>query len=140
MLMGVISMFCGLIWGTISDRIGRKYALAGVYIMHVAAFSLFGLWTETPGFIFAIILFGLSAWSIPAIMTAACGDILGPRLAPAALGFITLFFGIGQAVGPSIAGAMADAADSFLPAYLFAAGIALLGAIGALLLRPVSAD
>ncbi len=135
MIMGGISLFCGLIWGTISDRIGRKYALAGVYLMHVAAFSLFGLWTETAGFVLAVILFGLSAWSIPAIMTAACGDILGPRLAPAALGFITLFFGIGQAIGPSVAGAMADAADSFLPAYLFAAGVALLGSMGALRLK-----
>ena len=53
------------------------------------------------------ILFGLSAWSIPAIMAAACGDALGPRLAPAALGFITLFFGIGQALGPAVAGAIA---------------------------------
>jgi hypothetical protein len=68
-------------------------------------------------------------------MAAACGDALGPRLAPAALGLITLLFGIGQAVAPSIAGAMADATGSFDSAFLLAAGVALLGALGAFSLR-----
>jgi len=68
-------------------------------------------------------------------MAAACGDVLGPRLAPAALGLITLLFGIGQAVAPSVAGAMADASGSFVTALLLAAGVALLGAVGAFFLR-----
>jgi MFS family permease len=109
-----------------------------VYLIHTIAFSMFALWPGMPGFTLSAILFGLSAWSIPAIMAAACGDILGPRLAPAALGFITLFFGIGQAVAPSVAGIIADAADSFSPAFLLAGGVALLGALGAFLLRPVA--
>jgi MFS family permease len=69
-------------------------------------------------------------------MAATCGDMLGPRMAPAALGFITLFFGIGQALGPIAAGALGDAAKSLSPAFLLAAGVAFLGAIGSLLLRP----
>ena len=69
-------------------------------------------------------------------MAAACGDMLGPRLAPAALGFITLFFGIGQALGPTVAGAMADVTGSLLPPMLLAAAVALLGALSAAFLRP----
>jgi hypothetical protein len=71
-------------------------------------------------------------------MAAACGDVLGPRLAPAALGLITLLFGIGQAVAPSVAGAMADASGSFVTALLLAAGVALSGALGAFFLRQTS--
>jgi MFS family permease len=118
--------------------IGRRRALIIVYIIHTVSFSLFALWPATPGFTLSAILFGLSAWSIPAIMAAACGDVLGSRLAPAALGFVTLLFGIGQAIAPSIAGAMADATGSFFAAYLLAAGVALLGALGAYLMRPAS--
>jgi len=136
MTMGWFSLLCGLIWGTVSDKIGRKRALIIVYLIHSVAFSLFALWPAPPGFTISAILFGLSAWSIPAIMAALCGDMLGPRLAPAALGFITLFFGIGQALGPTVAGAIADAANSLLPALLLAGGVALLGALGATLLRP----
>lgn len=136
MVMGCVSLLCGVVWGTVSDRIGRKGALVIVYLIHTVAFSIFGLWLETAGFTTAAVLFGLSAWSIPAIMTAACGDLLGPRLASTALGFITLFFGIGQVIGPSVAGVMADAADTHSPAFVFAAGVALLGAFGASRLKP----
>jgi sugar phosphate permease len=139
MTMGWVSLVCGLLWGTVSDVIGRRRALIIVYLIHAVAFSLFALWTTPAGFTLSAVLFGLSAWSIPAIMAAACGDVLGPRLAPAALGLITLLFGIGQAVAPSIAGAMADATGSFFAALLLAAGVALLGALGAFLLRPHSA-
>ncbi|HSF82951.1 MAG TPA: MFS transporter [Anaerolineales bacterium] len=138
MTMGWFSLFCGLIWGVVSDLLGRKQALFLVYLIHAISFSLFGLWDNPLGFLLSAILFGLTAWSIPAIMAATCGDILGPQLAPAALGFITLFFGIGQAIGPSVAGAMADASGTFVPAYLLAGGVALLGALGTLLLRPAS--
>ena len=82
-------------------------------------------------------LYGLTAWSIPAIMAAACGDVLGARLAAAGIGFVTLFMGIGQAAGPVVAGAMADASQSFLPAMLLAAVVALVGAALAAFLRPL---
>ena len=135
MVMGWCSLLCGLIWGTLSDVIGRKRVLMIVYLVHATAFSLFELWSAPGGFTLSAILFGLSAWSIPAIMAAVCGDMLGPKLAPAGLGFITLFFGIGQAIGPSVAGAIADDAKSLLPPFLLAGAVALLGAFGAWLLR-----
>jgi sugar phosphate permease len=135
MLMGWFSLLCGLLWGWVSDVIGRKSALVIVYLIHAVAFGLFALAPSPVGFTTSAIFFGLSAWSIPAIMAATCGDLLGPRLAPAALGFVTLFFGIGQAAGPSAAGRVADATGSLAPAMLLAAGVALLGAVGSLLLR-----
>lgn len=138
MTMGWFSLLCGLIWGSVSDVFGRKRALVIVYLIHAAAFSLFAVWPSPTGFTISAILYGLSAWSIPAIMAATCGDVLGPRMAPAALGFITLFFGIGQAVGPGIAGVMADISGSFSPAFLLAGGVALLGAVGSAALRPSS--
>ena len=140
MTMGWASLFCGVAWGMVSDIIGRRRALISVYLIHTLAFTVFALWPTSTGFTIAAILFGFTAWSIPAIMSATCGDILGSRLAPAALGFITLFFGIGQAVAPSLAGAMADSFGSFTPAYLLAAVVALVGAIGSTLLRPASTE
>jgi len=83
----------------------------------------------------SVVLFGLSAWSIPAIMAAAAPDYVGTRLAPAGLGFITIIFGIGQAAGPPIAGRLADWTGSFAVAYLLASGMALVGAAAALGLR-----
>jgi sugar phosphate permease len=134
MTMGWFSLLCGLVWGRVSDseRVGRRGALLIVYLIQTVAFALFALWPAPVGLTLSAALFGLTAWSIPAIVAAMCGDLLGPRLAPAGLGFVTLFFGIGQAVAPSAAGAVADAAGSLAPAMLLAAGVAFVGALGSL--------
>lgn len=134
MLVGWFSLLCGLIWGTVSDSIGRKKTLIILFLVHAAAFSLFAIGSSPYYITFSAILFGLSAWSIPAIMAATCGDLIGPELSPAALGFITLFFGIGQAAGPAAAGAIADAKGSFFVAFLLASSVALFGAVCSALL------
>lgn len=64
--------------------------------------------------------------SIPAIMAAAVGDSMGGRLAPAALGFITLIFGIGQSLGPAVAGWIKDSTGTFAGAFVLSAIISLL--------------
>lgn len=138
MLIGWLSLFSGLIWGMISDSIGRKRALIIVYLIHAVAFAMFGLWGVPLGYTISAILFGVAAWSIPTIMSATCGDVLGPRLAPAALGFITMFFGLGQALGPTVAGMIRDASGTFAPAFILASLASLIGAGGSALLRPAS--
>jgi len=128
MIMGWFSLLCGLVWGTVSDRIGRKNTLIILYILNSTAFALFAFGTSSFHLYASVMIYGISAWSIPAIMAAACGDMLGRSLAPAALGFITLFFGIGQAAAPAVAGNMADLAGSFRPAFILASLVALFGA------------
>ncbi|NSW90422.1 MAG: MFS transporter [Firmicutes bacterium] len=130
MTMGWFSLLCGIIWGAVSDRIGRKNTLIVLFLIHTVAFALFGIGNSHIYFLVSAILFGLSAWSIPAIMSAACGDMLGAKLAPAALGFITLFFGIGQALGPVVGGAISEITGSFSHSFFLASAVALLGAIG----------
>jgi predicted MFS family arabinose efflux permease len=134
-VIGAFSIASGFLWGWVSDRAGRKIALAVVFVIQAASFIVFGLWKSMPGYLLSSFLFALTAWSIPAIMAASCGDLLGPELAPAALGFITLFFGIGQAVGPALAGRIADLTGSFSPAFVIAGAASLLGGIGALFLK-----
>jgi sugar phosphate permease len=134
-LLGWTSLLCGVIWGGISDVIGRKYALALVSIQQACAYLIFAVWTTAPGPAVSAVVFGLSAWSIPAIMASACGDHLGARLAPAALGFITLIFGIGQMLGPPTAGWIADHTGSFVLAFMVAMAAALIGAVTSLLLK-----
>jgi sugar phosphate permease len=136
MLAGLVSFVSGFIWGTVSDVIGRKYGLALVYFLQGFCFIIFGLWKATPGYYLSVFLFALTAWSIPAIMAATSGDYLGPRLAPAALGFVTVFFGIGQAIGPTLAGYIGDVTGSYTWAFIIAGLAAFLGAGGALSLRP----
>ena len=134
MILGWASLPCGLIWGYAADAIGRKRAMAIILGIQAVAFALFALWTAPAGLTVSAVLYGLTAWGIPSLMAVTCGDIVGPVMAPAAYGFLTVFHGLGQAVGPYVAGRMADAMPSFTASYLVAAGVACLGAIGMILL------
>jgi len=55
-------------------------------------------------------------------------------LAPAGLGFITLFFGIGQALGPVMGGWIKDTTGTFTYAFVLSAAVSLLGAAGSMVL------
>jgi len=133
--LGILSIFCGLLWGGISDIIGRKGGAALAYLALAVSYGVFALFRSSGAFYVSAIFFGLTAWAIPTIMAAAAGDYVGPRLAPAGLGFITLFFGIGQAIGPAIGGFLADYQGSFTLSFLLATVVSLAGTVGALTLR-----
>lgn len=134
-LAGGLMIFGGTLWGTISDLLGRSYGLALAYLTLAVAFAVFALARSGPGPYISAFIYGLTTASVPTIMAATVGDHVGPRLAPAGLGFITLFFGIGQALGPVAGGYLADLARSFEGSFLLAAGVSLLGAFASLYLR-----
>jgi MFS family permease len=127
-LVGGLSIFCGVIWGGLSDKLGRAWGSALAYLVLATSYAIFALMQFSTGFYLSAIVFGLTAWSIPTIMAATAGDYVGPRLAPAGLGFITLFFGIGQALGPAVGGYLADVTGSFTGPFYLACGVSLLGA------------
>ncbi|MEW5919595.1 MAG: MFS transporter [Bacillota bacterium] len=140
-LVGGLSVFCGVIWGGISDLLGRKYGAALAYLTLAAAYLIFAVYDTVPAFYVSVFLFGLSAWSIPTIMAATAGDYVGPLLAPAGVGFITLFFGLGQALGPWLGGYTADLTGTFTYSFILAASVSLAGVASALLLKkPASAE
>ena len=140
MLLGILSIFCGPFWGTVSDFIGRKYGLALVFLTQGTSYLIFGLVKSSTGYLTSTILFGLTAWSVPSIIAAAVGDTVGGRLAPAALGFTILIFSIGQALAPPVAGKIADLSGSFTPAFILSAVVAFAGMAGALLIRPTTPE
>ncbi len=134
-LVGVLSIFSGLLWGIFSDRFGRSAGLVAIFVLQFASFLIFSLTADFSGYLISSVLFGLTAWSIPGVMAASVGDHLGSRLAPAGLGMITLIFGVGQALGPAVSGYLADLTASFSLAFMLAAGGALLGALSSLFLK-----
>ena len=136
MILGLASLVCGFIWGFLADLIGRKRAMISILLIQAVAYAMFALWTGTGGIVASAVLFGLTAWGIPAIMAVVCGDLVGPLMAPAAYGFLTAFHGFGQAAGPYVAGKLADSLPTFTASYLMAAGVAFLGAMVLLPLGP----
>jgi MFS family permease len=135
MILGIASLVCGVLWGNVSDRIGRKQALAMICGVQAVAAALFAFAPSTAGLIASVVIFGLTSLSVPGIVGAACGDFFGPELASASLGLVTLFIGVGQAAGPVVAGRLKDASESYTSAYALAAGLFVVAAMVALFLR-----
>lgn len=127
--VGVFSLFSGVLFGTLSDRIGRKYGLALVLLVQTLAYALVGLKLDGYWLTVSIVLYGLALFAIPAIMTAAIAEYLGLARAAASFSTVTLFFAAGQSVGPATAGLLAHAHGSFSSAYLLAALLTLLAVV-----------
>ncbi len=133
--LGFFSIASGILWGWVSDLTGRKYGLLLAYCVFALACLVCVLWKTIPGLYLSSIVFGLTLSSAPSIIAAAIGDSMGGKLAPAALGFATLLFGIGQSIAPAVAGWMKDTTGTFVGCFVLSAAVFLLGAGGCLFLR-----
>ena len=135
--VGLLSLFSGPVFGTLSDRIGRKGGLLIVFSLQMLAYILVA--TDLPDlFLYLSIgFFGICAWSIPSIMVAAVSEYVGADRALAAFGFITFIFGFGQISGPAVAGVLAERSGSFSSSFWMAAAAALAAIVlTAILKRP----
>ncbi|MDO8691193.1 MAG: YbfB/YjiJ family MFS transporter [Dehalococcoidia bacterium] len=124
-----------VIWGSLSDRLGRKLGIALTFAVLGASILLFTVSHSVVVYTLSAVLFWAAEPGVPVIVAACCGDYVGARLAPAAMGFTTLFMGIGQAAGPVLTGSLADMTGSFYWSFYLAAMVAGLGIVSALLLR-----
>lgn len=135
--LGLISLVSGPLFGSLSDRFGRRAGLMMVFALQTVAYGMAAFDLGSVAMAVSAGLFGITAWSVPPIMTAATGDYMGPERAVAALGTLTFFMGAGQIIGPSAAGLLAENFGGFSSSYLLAAaGTALAVAATAALRRP----
>lgn len=121
--VGFLSLFSGPVFGTLSDRFGRKTGLMIVFSIQTLAYLLVGLKLPNIALILSIGSFGIVAWSVPSIMIALIGDLVGVHNTVRVFGFITFILGIGQIVGPFFAGLLAETTGNFSAAFLLAAGM-----------------
>lgn len=135
--IGLASSLSALLWGVVSDRWDRRRVIALVFALQGFSYLAVGMETGRLGATVSAGLFAATAWSIPALMAAVCGDLYGARRAPAALGLVTLAFGVGQVIAPVAGGWLADRTASFHASFLLAAATAwLLGCAGTVMLLP----
>jgi len=132
--VGFFSFFSGIGFGALSDRIGRRRGLYVVFAIQTAAYLLAGLKVGTAGMVLSLILYGSAVFAIPAIMAAAVGEYLGLSRASTSFATITIFFGIGQVIGPAGAGLIANVTGAFTAPYLICGILTAVAAVLALLL------
>lgn len=116
-VVGILSISSGPLFGWLSDKLGRKFALVVVFSFFTVAYALVAFGLPAPWLYLSIALYGVTVWSVPTIMAAAMGDYLGPVQAAKAFGLVTLFFSAGQITGPVAAGYLADCFATFQGAF-----------------------
>ncbi|MEH6470359.1 MAG: MFS transporter [Halopseudomonas sp.] len=136
--IGFLCIFSGPLFGTLSDRLGRRLGLALVFALQTLAYLLAAANFGSIGLFLSMLLFGLVAFSIPPIIAATLGDYMGPYQVATSFGYVTFFFSIGQIIGPTLAGTLAEASGSFSGSYLLSASLTALAVGLALMLRKPS--
>jgi MFS family permease len=137
--VGLLSLVSGPVFGTLSDKLGRKTGLIIVFFLQMLSYLLVASKLPGASLYLSIGFYGIVAWSIPSIMAAAVGDYVGAHKAGQAFGLITFIFGFGQIIGPAVAGILAERSGSFSGSFYTAAafaGTAIL--LAAFLKRPQS--
>lgn len=135
LIVGLGGVLGGALWGSMSDCVGRGQTLAVMCLAQAVAAAFFALWPTMPALVVSAFICGLAGMSVPGVVGAGCGDQFGPILAPAALGFVTIFMGVGMALGPYLAGYVADKFGSLEYSYVLAAGVFVLAAVPSFFLR-----
>jgi MFS family permease len=111
-IFGWMCMGSGLLWGFLSDRLGRREAL--IWNNGIIAFAvLVPLLLHQPFFLgVSALLFGGTFLGTVAIIAAAIGDQVGEKRA-SVYGLVTMIHGIGQLLGTTSGGYLRDLTGSF---------------------------
>ncbi len=129
-VIGITSIPGKMIWGALSDRVGRELAFTGgmvCILFSVGALTLMGV---VPGllmpFAFAVLVgvgYSVNAPIIPAVTR----DLFaGPRF-PSIFGTLSMFSALGGAMGSWLGGALYDWTGGYQLMLMVAAGLTLVG-------------
>lgn len=132
-LVGGTSLVSGVIVGSLSDRIGRKHLLAGLYLLRAAAVVVLMAADSVSALYLFAVMFGLSRAN-GALVSAAVIDLYGRRAVGSILGYTTMFHQLFAAMGAFAGGLAFDMTGSYNLALAPCVGLLLMGSAASLLI------
>lgn len=137
-IAGIFSIAGGPIWGSFSDKIGAQKTLliAWIFAMTGDLIPIFS--SSAPGFIISSIIWGASIGGMVTLIQVKGAEQVPLQYVSAAIGFISIFYAIGQAVGPGISGSLIDHTGGYVGAYVFGAIVYAFGFLLTLILKSQS--
>lgn len=117
-----------LAWAWAAGRAGHTRALVAAYLAQACGIVLPVVWGGLGTALAAAVLFGGTFMGITTL-TLTLGGRLAQGRSAGLVGLLTATFGLGQIVGPTLAGVVAERAQGFAPALLAAAALVLLGGL-----------
>jgi MFS family permease len=130
-VLGAGSLAGRLAMGAVSDRIGRRAALAISLALQALAFVGLILASGAAGLLVASGIYGFSYGGVTALMPAIIGDFFGPAHAGSLVGLIFGIAGPTSSLGPVLGGLVFDLTRSYAWAF---GGAAVLNVVALALL------
>ena len=125
-VVGLAALPASVLWATSARHLGYPRALALAYFVQACGILLPMLGSAVAA-VAAALLFGGTFLGISALTLALAGH-LAPHGSARLIGMLTVAYGLGQVIGPVLAGLLVTRTGSFGPALLAASAIVLLGA------------
>lgn len=119
--LGIAAVFGRVVMGAVSDRIGRKSALALAFTLQGLAFVGFVPVAGLPSLYLAALGFGFSYGAISTLFPAMVSDFFGREGAGSLVGFLFTLCAPMAGVGPVGAGWIYDTTGSYTWAFLLSA-------------------
>lgn len=131
--MGIGTMISPWLWASVLETFRRGYAFAflSVVVAVGAALPLFS--SQLAIAYLSALVFGSALFTVPATTTVFVRRNFIASEWPKALGTLTVAFGIGQIVGPTLGGYVSDVNASLSYGLTWGAGFLIAGAVFALL-------
>lgn len=128
-LLGFCSIFSGFIFGQIADKVGPYKSLMFVYILQTIAHFILAIDINSYAIWISAILFGISVWSIPSIVTLLTSLHFDVKRTAQVLSLVTLLFASCQAIAPVAAGYIYDITNDFSNVFMITSILTLLAVI-----------
>jgi MFS family permease len=125
-LTGLAAAPSALLWDGASRRFGARPVLATAFLLQAGGMALSGTARSAAAALAGAALFGGTFMGITTLSMAAA-RALAPAAPGRILGTLTALYGVGQILGPTIAGAISKRAGDPRPAVLLAAGCVAIG-------------
>ena len=134
LLIGILAGVSSVVWGKMSDRLGRGRAFGLSFGIQGLGFVLLWFSPVFVAFVIASTLLGLTMRAAFTLCAAGSGDRVPVRFAAAAFGLISIGANLGSIVSPPLAGAVADVAGVGW-VFAVALGASVIGVVFSTLLR-----
>ena len=107
-LIGTLSIGSGVLWGWMSDKLGRGQAFAYSFMVQGCSFVLLAMVPGFVSFLIASLLMGVTLRATYTICAASSGDYVPVRFSAAAFALMSVGAGLGSTISPTIGGLVAD--------------------------------
>jgi MFS transporter, OFA family, oxalate/formate antiporter len=142
--LGIMSLLNGLgrlVWGSVSDKLGRKNTIIACFVMYILAFvfilpnsNTFMLW------LVGVCAVGFAYGGYLALMPSITADYFGTKSLGANYGYLFTAWGIAGVGGPFMIDFIKTSTGAFTNAMYITAGACVVGIILALLAKPPKAE